>query len=203
MLLVLNKGMARIIALLWAVGILLSACSGLTTGRTFDIPVSEAKTNLLQTEVPNDVLCNPDLRAQGVEIGPSTIVWKVTLDRIEFMNFSAEVTPNNSASTHVVVSVGGPASGKYAAMDQALNDNVTVKNLYLAAMEEEVAAALEKRNFNILKITPQLLAAMGANLGTITQRLDSIKPTNHEEVQAQTDREMAEWNAGEEYSIHE
>jgi len=182
--------------------LILSGCGDAFRGQSFDVPVSEAKEILKRTEVPYDVLGSPDLRSKVIEKSPTTLVWKVTLDGSEFMQFTAEVTPNNPKSTRVVVSLNGPSGGKYAAMEKTLNDNVTVKNLYLAAMEEEVAAALEKRDFDMMKLTPHIMAAAGANLGTITKRLDDIDQPSQEETQrekrqAMADREMAEWNAGE------
>lgn len=182
--------------------LILSGCGDAFRGQSFDVPVSEAREILKRTEVPYDVLGSPDLRSTVIEKSPTTLVWKVTLDGSEFMQFTAEVTPNNPKSTHVVVSLNGPSGGKYAAMEKTLNDNVTVKNLYLAAMEEEVAAALEKRDFDMMKLTPQIMAAAGANLGTITKRLDDIDQPSQEETQrekrqAMADREIAEWNAGE------
>lgn len=182
--------------------LLLSACGDLSPGESFDIPASEAKEILLQTEAPYDVLGNSDLRSQVYEKSATTLVWTVMLGESEFMHFTAEVTPNSPTSTHVTVSLGGPAGGKYAGLEKALNDNLTVKNLYLAAMEEEVAAALEKRDFDIMKITPQLLAATGANLGGIMDRFDQVGQPGEGETladkeQERQDREMAEWNSGE------
>jgi len=54
----------------------------------------------------------------------------------------------------------------------------------------------------MMKLTPHIMAAAGANLGTITKRLDDIDQPSQEETQrekrqAMADREMAEWNAGE------
>ena len=182
--------------------LILAGCGAVFRGQSFDVPVSEAEKILMRTEVPYDVLGSPDLRSKVIEKSPTTLVWKVTLDGSEFMQFTAEVTPNTPESTRVVVSLNGPSGGKYAAMEKTLNDNVTVKNLYLAAMEEEVAAALEKRDFDMMKLTPHIMAAAGANLGTITKRLNDIDQPSQEETQrekrqAMADREMAEWNAGE------
>jgi hypothetical protein len=180
----------------------LSACGAWSPGQSFDIPASEAKKILLQTEVPYDVLGNSNLRANVIEKGPTTLVWKVMLDDSEFMQFTAEVTPNNHTSTQVVISVNGPTAGKYAGLEKALNDNITVKNLYLAAMQEEVAAALEKRDFDILKISPQLMAATGANLGAIADRFDhptqpSEKKARAAKEQVAAEREMDAWNEAE------
>jgi hypothetical protein len=195
--------MSRKTALIVAGSVLLSGCGVTSQGQNFDLPASEAKQILLQTEVPYDVLGSPDLRAYAVAEGRDTVVWRVLLQDAEYMRFAATITSSNPASTHVVVSVSGPPSGRYAAMGQALNENASVKNLYLAAMQEEVAAALEKRDFNIIKVSPQLLAAIAANMGSISvpgddaPTPDSDDKVRADKEQAAIDRELAAWNAGE------
>ena len=120
--------------------------------------------------------------------------------RSQILQFPAVLSSIDPKSTHVSVSVQGATSGRYAKMGQALNDNITIKNLSLAAMEEEIAAALEKRDFDMMKITPQVLSATGANLRAISDRFDhptkpSEKKARAVEEQAAADREMARWNA--------
>ena len=198
----LNNSIYRGILAAIGAALLLSGCGAASLGQTFDITAAEAKQILKRTEVPYDVLGNNDLRSHVIEKSPTSLVWKVTLEGAEYLQFTADLSSADPASTQVVVSVKGPASGRYAKMEKALNDNVTVKNLYLAAMEEEIAAALEKRDFDIMKITPQLLAATGANLGAISDRFDpptqpSEKKARAAKAQAAADREMDAWNSAE------
>ncbi len=134
---------------------------GASPGRTFDIRASEAKQILTQTEVPYDGLGSSELRSYVVEKSPTELEWKVTLDGAKYLQFPAVLSSIDPKSTHVSVSVQRATSGRYPKMGQALNDNITIKNLSLAAMEEEIAAALEKRDFNMMKITPQVLSATG------------------------------------------
>lgn len=199
---VLSNNIFRAILATISAALLLSGCGAVSPGQTFEITAAEARQILKRTEVPYDVLGSNDLRSYVIEKGPSTLVWKVTLDGAEYLQFAAELSANNPESTQVVVSLQGPASGRYAKMGKALDDNVTVKNLYLAAMEEEIAAALQKRDFDMMKITPQLLAATGANLGAISDRFDhptqpSEKKARAAKEQAAADREMDAWNEAE------
>jgi hypothetical protein len=199
---VFNNSIFRSILAVIGTALILVGCGAASAGQTFAIPVSEAKQILKRTEVPYDVLGSSALRSYVIEKSPTTLVWKVTLDGAEYMQFTAELGSNGATSTQVVVSLQGPASGRYVKMEKALNDNITVKNLYLAAMEEEVAAALEKRDFDILKISPQLMAATGANLGAIADRFDhptqpSEKKARAAKEQAAAEREMDAWNAAE------
>ena len=147
----LNNSIYRGILAAIGAALLLSGCGAASLGQTFDITAAEAKQILKRTEVPYDVLGNNDLRSHVIEKSPTSLVWKVTLEGAEYLQFTADLSSADPASTQVVVSVKGPASGRYAKMEKALNDNVTVKNLYLAAMEEEIAAALEKRDFDMIE----------------------------------------------------
>lgn len=160
-------------AILTTIGavLILTGC-GASPGQTFDIRASEAKQILIQTEVLYDVLGSSELRSSVVEKNSTELEWKATLAGAKYLQFAADLTSIDPKSTCVSVSVQSAANGRYAKMGQALNDNITVKYLHLAAMEEEIAAALQKRDFDMIKISPQVLSATGANLGAISDRFD-------------------------------
>src|SRR5262249_17913319 len=69
----------------------------------------------------------------------------------------------------VRVDVTGPASGPMSYVGARLAASRTIKNLYATAMEEQVAAALQHRDFALSVVFPAMFVAVFANIGEMNK----------------------------------
>jgi hypothetical protein len=136
-------------------------------GQVFDVPVREAHQILEQTGLPPEVLGSEEHDFEVQANDPARIVWIVKEDGKEAMRFIADLSAAGEQSTQVSVDVAGPASGPMSYVASRLAENRTIKNLYVTAMEEQVAAALNHREFHLTAVYPAMMVAMLANIGRL------------------------------------
>ena len=138
-------------------------------GQVFDVPVSEAHRILQKTGLPPQVLGSQEPKFEVQAEGPARIVWTVKMDGKDAMRFIADLSSAGAKSTRVHVSVAGPASGPMSYIATRLTERRTIKNLYVMAMEEQVAAALQQREFRMTAIYPAMFIATFANIGDLNK----------------------------------
>jgi hypothetical protein len=172
--------MMRQLRLAWALGLLLVAVVWLGqsawkryAGQVFDVPVGEAHGILEQTGLPPEVLGSEEHDFEVQAKDPARIVWIVKMDGMEAMRFIADLSTAGEKSTRVYVDVAGPASGPMSYVASRLAEYRTIKNLYVTAMEEQVAAALQHREFNLTAVYPAMMVAMLANFGQLNDMDES------------------------------
>jgi hypothetical protein len=136
-------------------------------GQVFDVPVGEAHWILEQTGLPPEVLGSEEHDFEVQANDPARIFWIVKEDGKEAMRFIADLSTAGEKSTRVYVDVAGPASGPMTYVASRLAENRTIKNLYVTAMEEQVAAALNHREFHLTAVYPAMMLAMVANIGQL------------------------------------
>jgi hypothetical protein len=136
-------------------------------GQVFDVPVPEAYRILEQTGLPPEVLGSEEHDFEVQANDPARIVWIVKEDGKEAMRFIADLSAAGEKSTRVYVDVAGPASGPMSYVASRLAENYTIKNLYVTAMEEQVAAALSHREFHLTAVYPAMMVAFLANIGQL------------------------------------
>jgi hypothetical protein len=138
-------------------------------GQVFDVPVSEAHRILQKTGLPPQVLGSQDHKFEVQATDPARIVWIVKEDGKDAMRFIADLSSAGEKSTRVHVDVAGPAAGPMSYVAARLTERRTIKNLYVMAMEEQVAAALQQREFSITAVIPAMMVAMLANMGDLNE----------------------------------
>ena len=136
-------------------------------GQVFDVPVRDAHRILEQTGLPPEVLGSEEHDFEVQANDPARIFWIVKEDGKEAMRFIADLSTAGEKSTRVHVDVAGPASGPMSYVATRLTEYRTIKNLYVTAMEEQVAAALNHREFNLAAVYPAMMVAMVANIGQL------------------------------------
>jgi hypothetical protein len=129
--------------------------------------VGEAHRILEQTGLPPEVLGSEEHDFEVQANDPARIVWVVKEDGKEAMRFIADLSTAGEKSTRVHVDVAGPASGPMSYVASRLTEYRTIKNLYVTAMEEQVAAALSHREFHLTAVYPAMMLAMVANIGQL------------------------------------
>jgi len=166
--------MTRQLRLVWALGLLLVAVVWLGqsawkryAGQVFDVPVGEAHQLLEQTGLPPEVLGSEEHDFEVQANDPARIVWIVKEDGKEAMRFIADLSTAGEKSTRVYVDVAGPASGPMSYVATRLTEYRTIRNLYVTAMEEQVAAALSHREFHLAAVYPAMMVAFLANIGQL------------------------------------
>jgi hypothetical protein len=136
-------------------------------GQVFDVPVSEAHRILQKTGLPPQVLGSREHQFEVQAEDPARIVWIVKENGNDAMRFVADLSSAGEKSTRVHVDVAGPASGPMSHVAARLTERRTIKNLYRTAMEEQVAAALQQREFSITAVIPAMFVAFFANIGDL------------------------------------
>ena len=114
----------------------------------------------------------PEVRVRAE--GPSRIVWILHKDGAEMMRYVASLSPDGETSTRVSLDLVGATEGPFRGSEERLAQNRAIRNLYLVAMEEQIASALERRPFDRSKILPATAAAAAANIGRISADIDRI-----------------------------
>ena len=149
------------------------ALTGCGKGTVYPKPADEVRTTLSATQLPPLVFGTvpPDLEMDTSD--PSKVVWIVNQDGHEVMRFIAGVTAEDASSTRVTLDVAAPTSGAYGNVQQRLDENRSIKRMYLDAMNERIASSIEGRPFDLSKVMGSYTAAAAANLGRISADMEA------------------------------
>ena len=168
----------------------LSACG--KGGVVYPRAVEDVHTVLASTdELPPVFGSNePDHTVDSSD--PNAVAWILSKDGSEVMRFVAKLEPEEPYKTRVTVSVQAPTQSPYGNMDQRLKDHREITNLYLTAMNEQVASRLEGRLFDMSKTYGALAAAAAANIGNISRQMDAAADADHKREEANIRKAYAE-----------
>ena len=172
----------------------LSACG--KDGVVYPRSVEDVHTVLADTdELPPVFGSNePDHSVDSSD--PKAVVWILSKNGSEVMRFVATLQPEEPNKTRVIVTVTAPTEGPYGNMDQRLKDNKAIRNLYLTAMNEQVASRLENRPFDMSKTYGALAAATAANIGNISRQMDAAGDAARKRDEANIRKAYADEAAG-------
>ena len=112
---------------------------------------------------------DPDLRMDTAQ--PDAVAWVLTSDGSELMRFVARLEAESEGSTAVALTVEAPTKGPHGNVEQRLNDNPEIRDLYLAAMREQIASQLENRPYDMSRTYAALSRATAANIGSISREI--------------------------------
>ena len=169
--------MRRSILFALLLAILVAACSE-ERSAVVPMPLDRARKILSKTELPPVFGSN----APGVEMlnRPTEITWIVRNDGSEFMRYIATLSDAGEGRTRIVLELKGAKAGRAGNVEQRFAENPSIRNLYLVAMEERIASAIEGRSLDMTKIYPALGVAMAANLGNLRKSLDESAKASEE-----------------------
>ena len=140
--------------------IFVGACS-MDSGPVYKVPLAKARQILAKTDLPPVFGSHaPTVQIQANK--PSEVTWIVSKDGSEIMRYVASVKEAGEGRTRIGLVLRG---------DRFAN-NLSAKGLYLAAMEEKIASAMEGRTMDMSKIYPALGVAMAANMGNMRKQID-------------------------------
>ena len=184
------------IALLGLAPLALIAGRAQIRGSVYAVPIGEARQVLAQTGLPPLVFgSNPPDVAVRAE-GPSGIVWILHKHGAEMMRYVAELSPDGDAATRISLDLVGATEGPFGHTEERLAQNGAIRNLYLVAMEERIASALERRPFDGSKIMPATMVAAAANIGRIGEDMDRIAEADRRRERENIERAYREEAAG-------
>lgn len=154
-----------------AVLVLAAACTQ-ESGTVYQLPIAEARSILVKTGFPPLVFGSqtPDWQVSGG--ANSDVVWIARRGGAEIFRYIASLKAEGQSATRVSVELKGTTTGPAGNTAQKLADNPAIKNLYVVAITERIASALERRPFEMAKIYPALAAASIANMGSIRASAD-------------------------------
>jgi len=102
----------------------------------------------------------------------SDVIWIVRKDDAEIFRYIAHLKEEDQGSTRVEVELVGAQSGPSGNVAQRLSEHSEITNMYLAAINERIASALEKRPFQIARVYPSMMIATVANIGALQASAD-------------------------------
>jgi len=149
---------------------LLAACNQ-DYGPVYSVKMDRAQQILSKTELPPVFGSN----APGVVIQaykPGEVTWIVTQNSMEIMRYVATLKEAGEGKTRIGLVLKGAKSGPAGDVEKRFADNLSVKNLYLVAMEERIASAIQARPMDMAKIYPALGVALVANMGTMRKQMN-------------------------------
>ena len=192
----------RSLRLAWAMGVLFVACIGLGTwgwkryaGEVFDVPMAEAHRILEKAGLPPMVLGGPHGSAVLAN-DPAKIVWIVKDNGNEAMRFVADLEPAGERATRVRVNVIAPTSGAFGNVAARLASSRTIWAMYVMAMEEQVASALDHREYQFYTLYPVMVAATLANMGALGASQDEANAAYHKSEADNLRKAYADERAG-------
>jgi hypothetical protein len=184
------------IALLGLAPLALIAGRAQTRGSVYAVSIGEARQVLARTGLPPLVFGSNEPEVAVRAEGPSRIVWILHKDGAEMMRYVALLSPEGETSTRISLDLIGATQGPFRHTGDRLAQNVTIRNLYLVAMEERIASALERRPFDQTKILPAMAAATAANIGRISEDVDRIAEADRRRQRENIERAYRDEAAG-------
>lgn len=151
-------------------------------GTVYQVPPAQARQVLMATDLPPFVFGTETPPHEVRADGPSEIVWIVRRGDVEVFRYVAHLAEARDGATRVKVELKGAEGGPAGDVAQKLKDKPAIRTLYLTAMRERVASALEGRPFQMSRLYPAMTVATAENMGAIRASVD----------QAATDSERME-----------
>ena len=170
--------MTRTILFALLPAILVAACSQ-DRRAVYPVPPDRARQILSKTDLP------PVFGSHAVDVEvqankPSEVTWIVRRKGHEIMRYIATLSVAGEGRTGVGLELKGAKGGPSGDVEQRFAENSSIKNLYLVAMEERIASAIEGRPLDMTRIYPALGAAAFANMGNMRKSLDDAVKASEE-----------------------
>ena len=170
--------MTRRIILFALLPAILAACSQ-DSRPVYPVALDRARQILLKTDLP-PVFGSHALDVEIRTYKPSEVTWIVRRNGSEMMRYVATLSEAGQGRTRVGLELKGAKGGPAGDVEQRFAENPSVKNLYLVAMGERIASAIEARPLDMTKIYPALGAAALANMGNLRKSLDEAVKASEE-----------------------
>jgi len=136
----------------------------------------------------------PDVSVEASD--PSQVAWVLRKNGSEMMRFVAKLESEGQTSTRVKLSLSGVTEGPFGNVEQRLKDHSEIRDLYLVAMDEQISSKLENRPFDASKTMAATMRAAAANIGTISNQMESAGKAARERDEANIRKAYADEASG-------
>jgi len=177
------------------ISIYLPAIRPNTEGAVYRVSIAQARQALTRAELPPLVFGSEPPDVQVRDTGNSQIVWIARREGEELFRYTAQLKAEGDGATRVKVKLEG-AQGRTVNFAQKLAEHPEIRNMYLIAMEEQVAATLERRPFEITRVYPAMTAATVANMGALRSSLDQAAAASEQAARKNIEKAYRDEAAG-------
>jgi hypothetical protein len=149
---------------------LMTACSQ-QSGSVYQVPIAEARHILVGTGLP-PLVFGTEEPPWDVHDGGSQVIWIVRRDDTELFRYVAHLKEENPGATRVEIELVGAQSGPGGNIAQRLAEHPAIRDMFLVAINEQIASALEHRPFETARIYPATAIAFMENMGSLRASAD-------------------------------
>lgn len=155
------------VAVLSAATIALAGCG---ESKTYPISAGKVRSSLMSIRIPSVLLGMGAGTSMVTPTGDNDVRWTIlTRDSKPLMSLIATLDATGDEETKITVTAEPVKSNSKTA--QAMAENPAVVKLYTKAMTEQIAAKLEKREFDMNAIQNEMMAAALATMPKIQQEV--------------------------------
>lgn len=138
--------------------VLTVALAGCNDTKTYQLSAGKVRSTLLSTRVPSILLGMGAGSSMVTPTGDDDVRWTImTRDNKPLMSLVGNISAKNENETQVWVTAEPVQSNGAAA--KGMEENPAIVKLYIKGMTEQIAAKLEKRDFNMAAIRSEMMAA--------------------------------------------
>ena len=156
------------------------------SGSVYQVPIAEARHILVATGLPPEVFGSEE-PAWDVHDDGSQVIWILRNNDAEVIRYVAHLKEEGPGATRVDVELVGAQSGPGGNIAQRLAEHPAIRNMYLVAIHERIASALEHRDFELARIYPATTVAFMENMGSFWASADQAEAAserhNRENIQ--------------------
>jgi hypothetical protein len=109
----------------------------------------------------------------------SDVLWIARWNGEEIFRYVAHLTEEGGGATRVSLELKGVRGGGAGDVAKRLSETPTTRNLYLIAMNERIASALERRPFRMWRLYPAMGAAIVVNMTSTRPSEDRAAGVRH------------------------
>lgn len=143
--------------------VLAVALAGCNDTKTYQLPAAKVHGALMSIRIPSILLGMGAGSTMVTPTGDDDVRWTIlTRDNKPLMSLVGNIHAKNDAETQVWVTAEPVKSNGMAA--KGMEENPAIVKLYTKAMTEQIAAKLEKREFNMAAIRNEMMAATLATM---------------------------------------
>lgn len=143
--------------------VLTIALAGCNDTRTYQLSAGKVRSALLSTRVPSLLLGMGASSSMVTPTGDDDVRWTIlSRDNQPLMSLVGNIYAKNENETQVWVTAEPVKSNSAAA--KGMEENPAIVKLYVKGMTEQIAAKIEKREFNMAAIRSELAAAAFATI---------------------------------------
>jgi len=139
--------------------------------QVFDRPIGDVRSILQVVGLPPHVFGSVPKKVKVLNPSQGTMVWSISEDEREDMRYVVTLVSEGPSATRVTVDVTGRPGTPIADKGSLAIRFRAVRNIYITAMKEQIASALERRDFQTYKIVPPSAIAVLVNMATLSSWL--------------------------------